>query len=88
MLCGKFREIPFTGVVAVGAVIVTAIGDGKVHAVGGRGTRAERHDGFQVELVDGADAIGAEQLRKLKAEGREVAARLGKFYAIVLRNGS
>ena len=34
LLSGQFGEVPLAGVVAVGAVVVAAIGDRQVHAVG------------------------------------------------------
>ena len=57
LLGAQFGEVPFAGVVAMRAVIVAAIGDRQIHAIGRGGTRAERHDGFKSKFMDGTGAI-------------------------------
>ena len=70
------REVALAGVVAVGAVVVAAIGDCQVHAVRSAWTGAERHQRVQLEIVDRAGAIGTEQFIELAAECCQVTARL------------
>ncbi len=53
----QFGIIPLAGVVAVGAVVVTAVGDCQVHAVGRGRARTERHGGIEFQFVDGTGAV-------------------------------
>ena len=52
-------------IIAMGAVVVAAIGQRQVQAVWGGGTGAERHDRFQVQVVDRAGAIRADEFLEL-----------------------
>ena len=76
LFCGQLGEVPLAGIVAVGAVVVAAIGDRQVHAVGSGRPGAERHDRFQIQLVDRAGAIGTHQFAELEAEIGQITARL------------
>ena len=61
MLGGEFGEVSFAGVVAMCAIIIAAICDGQIHAIGGGWTRAERHVHFELKIVNGATHLFEER---------------------------
>jgi len=65
-------------VIAMGAVVVTAIGQGQVQAVGSSGARRERHDRFQPQLVDRTGPIRADEFIQLATDEPQVRTRLGR----------
>ncbi len=68
---GQLGEVSFAGVVAMRAIVVAAIGDGQVHAVGRGWTGAEGHVHFEIKIVNGAGAIRTDHFFKLKDEVEE-----------------
>ncbi len=76
----EFGEVSFAGVVAVRTVVVAAISDRQIHAVGRGGTRAERHVHFQFKVVDRARAVGTDQIGKLKVESGKILSQLLTFH--------
>ncbi len=69
-------------VITVGAVVVAAVSQRQVQAVGSGGTGGERHDRFEPQLVDRAGAIRADKFCKLAADGGHVGARLGGIHVV------
>ena len=64
----EFGKVSFPGVVAMCAVIITAIGDCQIHSIWGGGMHAEGHERFKFDFMDRAVPIRADQFFELKYE--------------------
>ena len=81
----KLGEAAGAGIVAVGAVVVAAVGQRQVHAVRRGRAGAEGRDRFDLQLVDRAGAIRAQQLVQIADKLRIVIVRLRLAHHIRLR---
>ena len=71
-------------VITMGAVVITAVGQGQVQAVGSRGSRRERHDRFKPQLVDRTGPVRADEFIQLFADASQVCACLRRADVIFL----
>src|SRR5450759_1643842 len=69
-------------VITVGAIVIAAVGERQVQAIGSRGAGGKRHDRFESQFVDRAGPIGADEFIQLAADGCHVGARLGGIYVV------